>query len=226
MSFNQHPTSSAGIVIDAATGERHVPSSTRADGSKRREIRIRPGYRPPEDVEVYKNRTAEAWKNRGSGGVPGAENIEDDNATLKAAGSKNAKRREARRRAKEAASDNRTSTKDSETRNAEEEVYSGQSQQAMIDNPTSNGRKAASVQLGDDLEAERKARSLKKKLRQARELRDKKNKGEPLLPEQVEKVIKINELIRQLDALGFDADVGKEGSMEEERKGPATEEAV
>jgi partner of Y14 and mago protein len=96
----------------------------------------------------------------------------------------------------------------------------------MIDNPTSNGRKAASVQLGDDLEAERKARSLKKKLRQARELRDKKNKGEPLLPEQVEKVIKINELIRQLDALGFDADVGKEGSMEEERKGPATEEAV
>lgn len=225
MSFNQHPVSSAGIVIDSSTGERHVPSSTRADGSKRREIRIRPGYRPPEDVEVYKNRTAEAWKNRGSGGVPGAENIEDDNATLKAAGSKNAKRREARRRAKEAASDNRTSTKDSETRNAEEEeVNSGQSQQAMIDNPTSNGRQFSS--LGDDLEAERKARSLKKKLRQARELRDKKNKGEPLLPEQVEKVIKINELIRQLDALGFDADGGKEGSMEEERKGPATEEAV
>jgi hypothetical protein len=40
-------------------------------------------------------------------------------------------------------------------------------------------------------------------LRQARELREK-QKGENLLPEQFEKVIRINELIRQLDNLGFD----------------------
>jgi partner of Y14 and mago len=227
--MSSHPVSSAGIVVDAVTGERHVPSSTRADGSQRREIRIRPGYRPPEDVEVYKNRTAEAWKNRGSGGVPGAENLEDGNATIKSGaltGGKNAKRREARRRAKEAASDNRTATKDFEIRDAEEEVDSGQNQQASIDNLNRDGRKCASVQsssLVDNLEAERKARNLKKKLRQARELRDKKDKGESLLPEQIEKVVKINDLIRQLGTLGLD---GKEGSIAEERKGPAPEKAV
>ncbi len=57
-----------------------------------------------------------------------------------------------------------------------------------------------------ELEKEKKARNLRKKLRQARELREKKDKGEDLLPEQLEKVIKIQELIRQLDALGFDAE--------------------
>ena len=44
-----------------------------------------------------------------------------------------------------------------------------------------------------------------KKLRQAKELKDKKEKGDKLLPEQFEKVIKINELIRQLEGLGFDS---------------------
>ena len=57
-----------------------------------------------------------------------------------------------------------------------------------------------------EAEKEKQARNLKKKLRQARELKDKKDKGESLLPEQFEKVIKINELIRQLDGLGFNAD--------------------
>ncbi len=49
-------------------------------------------------------------------------------------------------------------------------------------------------------------RTLKKKIRQAKELKEKKETGESLLPEQIAKVIKINELIRELDALGFDAD--------------------
>ncbi|CAD0041057.1 unnamed protein product [Aureobasidium pullulans] len=64
--------SRAGITT-SASGERHIPSSVRPDGSVRKEIRVRPGYRPPEDVELYKNRTAEAYKNRTKGGVPGAD---------------------------------------------------------------------------------------------------------------------------------------------------------
>jgi len=43
-------------------------------------------------------------------------------------------------------------------------------------------------------------------LKQAKDLRNKKEQGEGLLPEQIAKVIKINELIRELDALGFDAE--------------------
>src|SRR5436190_3411505 len=100
------PVSSSGITVNAATGERHIPSSTRADGTQRREIRVRPGYRPPEDVEVYKNRTAAAWKNRGAGGIPGAEGLKDDvdggTKAESAATNKNAKKREAKKRAKAA----------------------------------------------------------------------------------------------------------------------------
>lgn len=47
-------------------------------GSKRKEIKIRPGYKPPEDMEVYITRTAEASRNRGNrGGVPGVEGLDD-----------------------------------------------------------------------------------------------------------------------------------------------------
>jgi partner of Y14 and mago protein len=38
---------------------------------------------------------------------------------------------------------------------------------------------------------------------------NKKNEGEVLLPEQLEKLIKIPELIRQLDVLGFDSNGNK-----------------
>ncbi|MCJ1253572.1 hypothetical protein MMC24_001384 [Lignoscripta atroalba] len=190
-------------IITSETGERHIPSSVRSDGSKRKEIKIRPGYKPPEDVEVYRNRTSEAWKTRGSGGVPGAAGIEDDLPNGDAKGSnKNAKRREARKKAK-----------------ASDEAHGEQPNSFAQANgfPPANSRNLAAgkenvpspaleSELEPEAEKEKQARNLKKKIRQARELREKKDKGESLLPEQFEKVIKINELIRQLDSLGFDAE--------------------
>ena len=101
----ERPTtpSRAGITV-TADGRQIIPSSIRADGSARREILVRPGYRPPEDVEVYKNRNAEAWKNRGSGGVPGAAPVEKKpDVTQTGASLKNAKRK-ARKKAKESES--------------------------------------------------------------------------------------------------------------------------
>ena len=98
--------SKAGITT-SATGERHIPASVRPDGSLRKEIRVRPGYRPPEDVELYKNRTAEGFRNRGKAGVPGAEAVkkEENPSTSSPAANKNAKRREARKKAAAAADD-------------------------------------------------------------------------------------------------------------------------
>jgi partner of Y14 and mago protein len=173
------PTAS-GIVTDELSGERHIPESRRADGSTRKAIKIRPGYRPPEDVEVYKNRTAENFRNRGKGPVPGAEGLKDDKPAQpsSAAANKNAKRREARKKAKAA----------------------GESQE---DAPAEDVKKE---ELDPEAEKEKKVRTLKKKLRQAKELKEKKEGGGALLPEQIAKVIKINELIRELDALGFDSE--------------------
>lgn len=213
MPFSPSPSQNASSgITTTASGDRHIPSSTRPDGSKRKEIKIRPGYKPPEDVEVYKNRTAEAWKTRGVGaGVPGAGGLESDHsAENKGGNAKNAKRREARKKARDAAvgGENEDGTTN------ETPLTNGGGSEVETVPPKSNSAKEnwreeaqqPSEAVDPEAEKEKQARNLKKKLRQARELRDKKDKGENLLPEQFEKVIKINELIRQLNGLGFNAD--------------------
>lgn len=184
------PAVSKSGIATTATGERHIPSSTRADGSVRKEIRVRPGYRPPEDVEVYKNRTAEAWKTRGSGGVPGADGLKSESETSKgsAVANKNAKRREARKKAAVAATED-----------------GGKVEQSAPNGFESKETIEAPKPVDPEAEKEKEAKKLLKKLRQARDLKDKKEKGDVLLPEQFEKVIRINELIRQLEGLGFDS---------------------
>lgn len=206
----------AGIVTDESSGERHIPESVRADGSTRRAIKIKPGYRPPEDVEVYKNRTAEGFRSRAAkGGVIGAEAATGDDDTKpatagSAAANKNAKRREARKKAKA----------------TDEKGDAGKTDGGAEEEP----KKDDEAEPAPDPEAERekKARNLRKKLKQARELQDKKEGGQALLPEQIAKVIKINELVRELAALGLDSDgepIKKEGEGLEagskEEKAPA-----
>ena len=199
--------SNSGITT-GADGQRHIPSSVRADGSIRKEIKIRPGYRPPEDIEAYKNRTAEAWRNRGKGPIPGAEAADEGKMGEKEsnAASKNAKRREARKRAAE--------------KEKQKEIEKEEDEPVKVDNadggveaePEQNGQVEA---VDPEVEKEKEARKLAKKLRQARELKDRKEKGDSLLPEQFEKVIRINELIRQLDALGFDGNGERKEKKEE-----------
>lgn len=183
------PAVSKSGITTSATGERHIPASVRSDGSIRKEIKVRPGYRPPEDVELYKNRTAEGFRNRGKGPVPGAEDLNKEDASKpSAAANKNAKRREARKKAAASAGDSKEEPKDEPAEKKEPNV------EPEPEKP-----------VDPEVEKEKEAKKLAKKLRQARELKDKKEKGDKLLPEQFEKVIKINELIRQLENLGFDA---------------------
>ncbi|KAL2168109.1 hypothetical protein VTG60DRAFT_373 [Thermothelomyces hinnuleus] len=199
--MSTRPTAS-GIVTDEVSGERIIPASKRADGSTRKAIKIRPGYRPPEDVEVYKNQAAETYRNRGKGPVPGAEGLKDDKPAAQsssAAANKNAKRREARKRAK-----------------AAEEAQGGPS-------PATEPKKE---EVDPEAEKEKKVRNLKKKLRQAKELKEKKETGQSLLPEQIAKVIKINELIRELDALGFDAEGEPKKKAEDTAAGTEAKEAA
>lgn len=212
--MSANPTNS-GIITDDS-GERHIPESTRPDGSVRKAIKIRPGYKPPEDAVLYKNRTAESFRNRYKGGVIGAEASTTTSETAappsagSAAANKNAKRREARKKAKEGGGggDNK--------------------KELPTTQPAENGENNAEEVVDPEVERKKKARNLTKKLKQAKELQDKKDGGQSLLPEQIAKVIKINELVRELAALGFDTEGEpvKQGDKAEETKDEIKGEAA
>ncbi|KIW94820.1 uncharacterized protein Z519_04798 [Cladophialophora bantiana CBS 173.52] len=192
--------SKSGIQI-TADGASYIPASKRADGSTRKEIRVRPGYRPPEDVETYKNRSAEAWKNRGHGGVPGAESAtaaKDESPAL----SKNAKRREAARRraaaegSAEDAEDELASAMqiaDISGRDKCKENWHDPSKQATNEEPAAEA----------DAEQQKKIRNQLKKLRAVRDLREKRAAGEKLSHDQIMKIGKEGELLRDLKKLGY-----------------------
>lgn len=197
------PLSTSGIQI-LPTGESIIPSSVRDDGSTRKEIKVRPGYRPPEDWEVYRNPNVEALENIVKGGIPGAEP-----ASTPLKKNKNAKRREAAARKKAAAAENHV--QEVSVANITHELEQAEvplSQTNKLDQDRRDPEEPSANQgvIAAVLEKERQVRNLKEKLRQARELREKKDEGGELLPEQLAKVMKIQELIKDLDKLGFGAD--------------------
>ncbi|ERF76603.1 hypothetical protein EPUS_08722 [Endocarpon pusillum Z07020] len=209
------PLSNSGIQT-LPTGHSIIPSSVRPDGSTRKEIKVRPGYRPPEDQEKYRNRIVEARSNIGTGGIPGAEPA---NTTAKGAEekNKNAKRREAAR--KKAAAAATTATDEIESPDAgvgditnglqKTQLHVSETEKLKQDwrDPSKlTTNETTLIEADETAEREKKVRNLKKKLRQARELKEKKEGGGQLLPEQLTKVTKIQELIRDLDKLGYDAD--------------------
>jgi partner of Y14 and mago protein len=200
------PVTKSGIKTKS-DGTSIIPSSKRADGSTRKEIRIRPGYKPPEDVETYKNRSAESWKSRGTGGVPGAEPVSTGETENK---SKNAKRREAaRRKAQEnaAADDDETSL----TAAMQDHNLNGE-EKAKEDGPIPGKPAEYPPKIVDEeAEKQKKIRNLLKKLRAVRELKEKKSKGEKLSHDQIMKMSKEPELVRDLQKLNYDGPELDEG---------------
>ncbi|KIW63250.1 hypothetical protein PV04_10112 [Phialophora macrospora] len=183
------PSATKSGIQTAADGASYIPSSRRADGSTRKEIRVRPGYRPPEDIETYKNRSAEAWKNRTAGtvGVPGAH---ADEAPSK---SKNAKRREAARR---------KAAEEAEAAGGEEEDLTSAMKAAEISKPADGP--SANADGDQDAEQQKKIRNQLKKLRAVQDLKEKRAAGEKLSHDQIMKIGKEMELRRDLSKLGYD----------------------
>ncbi|GFZ49336.1 hypothetical protein JCM24511_07456 [Saitozyma sp. JCM 24511] len=61
----------AGIVVDPRTLERVVPSSKRSDGTVRKELKIRPGFTPQEDVGRFRT-TRQQASDMAKGVIPGS----------------------------------------------------------------------------------------------------------------------------------------------------------
>ena len=196
----------SGIITDEASGERHIPESVRADGSTRKAIKIRPGYKPPEDVELYRNRAAASFRERAKRmGVPGTAGLKDEKTEQPAssASASISAPAPAPVPAKPSAPTSTTPASASNNTNAKRREAR---KKAKAEDNTKQDETPKQETIDPEVEREKKARGLKKKLKQAKDLRNKKEQGEGLLPEQIAKVIKINELIRELDALGFDAE--------------------
>lgn len=221
----------SGIVTDATSGDRQIPESVRSDGSTRKAIKIRPGFRPAEDVELYRARNAVAQRERRRMGVPGATAPEEKKPEVKPeppapAPAPRSAASLSWRRAPDASADNATGTvynnggsilsptassnKNAKRREARKKAKSTEPGEATKEDTESTKKaeppKAEAETVDQEVEREKKVRNLKKKLKQAKDLKNKKDEGEGLLPEQIAKVIKINELVRELEALGFDGD--------------------
>lgn len=184
-------------ITQTASGDAFIPSSTRPDGTKRKEIRVRPGYVPPEDVETYRNQRANAFKNRSKAGIPGAEALQSS-VTITDGKSKNAKRREAAKKKAE------TQPNSDELTDALREQNLGEDELKEDRQNTEKLQTGTTPIEADEAERQKKIRNLLKKLKAMRELKEKKSAGEKLSVDQIAKIGKEPELIRDLRKLKYD----------------------
>ncbi|EGX48325.1 hypothetical protein AOL_s00080g295 [Orbilia oligospora ATCC 24927] len=197
-------TTTSGIQT-LESGSRVIPSSTRADGTTRPERRVKPGFTPAEDVVKYHNRTAEAWRNRGSGGVPGATDVVGEGNKAGGAGKK--KRRRAKKGGAAGVDGGEGKEEDEGEEGGEGAEEGGEAATPAAATPaaattTTSEPAKAEGEAAVSADVEKKAKGLHKKIRQAQELKSRKEKGETLLPEQLDKALRLGELIRDLEKLG------------------------
>ncbi|KZO93206.1 hypothetical protein CALVIDRAFT_540192 [Calocera viscosa TUFC12733] len=107
----QPARSASGIIIDPNTLERKVPATRRADGTMRKELRIRPGFTPQEDVGLFRSRRQQTGERAPPGAAvpgapakravpPGTADAAGGGEAKSKAAKKNEKRKEKKREAK------------------------------------------------------------------------------------------------------------------------------
>ncbi|KAG0233678.1 hypothetical protein BGW42_007264 [Actinomortierella wolfii] len=196
-------TSLSGIVVTSTTSTsstdgksiRVIPSTRRPDGTYRKERKVREGYIPPEDVERYTNaRLASARPTPAQLQKQKEKEQAERLANMSKAQKKNekrkAKRKEDQQQQQQQQQQHQLPVKATTTETVtEKKEDDGQSAEPV-----------ASVQQ-EAQDPAKLLRALKKKLTQAKTLKERQDNGETLLPEQAEKVAKIDDLQAQISSL-------------------------
>lgn len=146
-----------------------------------------------------------------TGKIPGLGVVASDDETG-SANNKNAKKRAAKKRAKEAAmvaeaatSVNAAPTPAGKSATARAiAATESATPTAVTASATTTTTPPSTAAPTPQEDRERQAKAIRKKIRQANDLKTKKDNGENLLPEQMEKVVRIAELMRQLKELGLE----------------------
>lgn len=179
----------------APATRRVIPQTRRADGSYRKEIRVRDGYVPPEDVEKYANEKVATSARLAPGEVigyaPSASSGKDESG---AGLTKAQKKNERRKAAKQLAGEKGQAKESTKTSSASTPPLPSSSTKTAGDDHEGTAQSG-----GGDPAKKRKA--LQKKLRQAEQLKERSDAGEVLLPEQAEKVEKIDQLAKEIAAI-------------------------
>jgi partner of Y14 and mago protein len=203
-------TKSVSGIQQRDDADRVIPESRRADGTVRKERKVRPGYTPPEDVAKYTNRVLEAAR---PVPVPAAPvSTVSDNATKTKTQIKNEKRRAKRKEEGSQPSESAGSSSTEPVNKDNDKVEGGDDGSKPLSTDPVDPKLTTTATTTTTTETtaevtpvdrEKKLRGLNKKLRQAEQLKERQDKGEEMLPEQLEKISKITDLLAQIAELSL-----------------------
>ncbi|KAG0297879.1 hypothetical protein BGZ97_004207 [Linnemannia gamsii] len=180
--------------IQEREDERVIPMTRRPDGTFRKERKVRPGYTPPEDVAKYTNRVLESVRPTPA---PTAPATAAANSTPKSKTQLKNDKRKAKRKEEAVAAE--LAGYPAATNNiAPKSTTATDSTAASTTEPAGN----AAATTGP-VDPEKKLRALNKKLRQVEQLKERQAKGETMLPEQIEKIDKMDDLLAQIAELSL-----------------------
>lgn len=190
------------------TGERIVPASRRADGSMRKERKIRPGYTPPEDIKRYKppqqrqsqpapqltdamQKLSIASDSKASQASPRHSSWDDENWRAPKSQSSITPQKTQSTTIAKMNSEMPLSTDNITPKQSVESNTTGKqnADTPSIDHPPENEPESSS---------EKRMRALSKKIRQAQSLRERKDAGESLSAEEIDKIEKLDTLQQEL----------------------------
>ena len=196
-------------VVRKKDGSLCIPETQRQDGSWRKERKVKEGYIPPDEVPAYKTRGQIEKETIASLPPPGMTSTIEYIAPKPTTKSKSQKKAEKRKEKKRLAKEKESSL-DSQVDLLTETTLKLQvaSKKKNEEQPESDPSTEQQVELDSEKDKLKKTRTLRKKLKQIRELESKIASGalpNPE-PEQLVKISKKDELISELALLGVDYD--------------------
>ncbi|KAM0791216.1 hypothetical protein ACM66B_005697 [Microbotryomycetes sp. NB124-2] len=210
------PSKTNAGIIRSSDGDRVVAASRRPDGTLRKEIKIRPGYTPEEDVKRFRSQRMAQAEARAAGRprIPGLPDSAVQ-AALKGAAAASTSRNatlakvgplidgaERQRRAREPVRESWDDADDTQT--------SGHTRdKSSVDKGDATSAAAASSKDAAD-DVSKKVRALKKKLRQAELLQERERSGVYLPPAEKAKAACVPELEAELQKLSLTEDEAPE----------------